>query len=45
MPSHSAKRQMRSIGLDIHPDFCEVAIAESGEVHSPGRIEMTPEAL
>src|SRR5205814_8890809 len=37
--------QMRSIGLDIHRDFAEVAIAESGEVRSPGRIEMTPEAL
>lgn len=36
---------MRSIGLDIHRDFAEVAIAESGEVRSPGRIEMTPEAL
>jgi len=36
---------MRSIGLDIHRDFAEVAIAESGELRSPGRIEMTPEAL
>ncbi len=36
---------MRSIGLDIHRDFCEVAIAEGGEVRSPGRIEMSPEAL
>ena len=36
---------MRSIGLDIHRDLCEVAIAEGGEVRSPGRIEMTPEAL
>jgi transposase len=36
---------MRSIGLDIHRDFCEVAIAEGGEIRSPGRIEMTPEAL
>ena len=36
---------MRSIGLDIHRDFAEVAIAEAGEVRSPGRIEMTPEAL
>jgi len=36
---------MRSIGLDIHRDFCEVAIAEEGEVRSPGRVEMTPEAL
>jgi hypothetical protein len=33
---------MRSIGLDIHRDFCEVAIAEGGEIRSPGRIEMTP---
>jgi hypothetical protein len=36
---------MRSIGLDIHRDFAEVAIAEEGEVGSAGRIEMTPEAL
>ena len=36
---------MRSIGLDIHRDFCEVAIAEAGETRSPGRVEMTPEAL
>jgi transposase len=36
---------MRSIGLDIHRDFAEVAIGEEGEIRSPGRIEMTPEAL
>ena len=36
---------MRSIGLDIHRDFAEVAIAEGAEVRSPGRIEMNPEAL
>src|SRR5215216_6414893 len=36
---------MRSIGLDIHRDFAEVAIAEGGKVRSAGRIEMTPEAL
>ncbi len=36
---------MRSIGLDIHRDFAEVAIAEGGELRSAGRIEMTPEAL
>jgi len=36
---------MRSIGLDIHRDFCEVAIAEGGEIRSPGRVEMRPEAL
>ena len=36
---------MRSIGLDIHCDFCEVAISEGGEIRSVGRIEMTPAAL
>ena len=36
---------MRSIGLDIHRDFAEVAIAEGGEVRSAPRIEMTPQAL
>ena len=27
---------MRAIGLDVHRDFCEVAIAEDGEVRSAG---------
>jgi transposase len=36
---------VRAIGLDVHRDFCEVAIAEGGEVRSAGRIETTPEAL
>jgi transposase len=36
---------MRSIGLDIHRDFAEVAIGEAGEIRSAGRIEMSPEAL
>ncbi|HYY22425.1 MAG TPA: transposase, partial [Thermoleophilaceae bacterium] len=36
---------MRAIGLDVHRDFCEVAIAEGGEVRSAGRIETTPQAL
>jgi transposase len=31
--------------LDVHRDFCEVAVVEAGEVHSAGRIETTPEAL
>ena len=29
---------MRGIGLDVHRDFCEVAIAENGTVRSAGRI-------
>ncbi|HEX5093456.1 MAG TPA: IS110 family transposase, partial [Burkholderiales bacterium] len=36
---------MRSIGLDAHRDFCEVAICERGRVRSAGRIATTPEAL
>ena len=33
---------MRAIGLDVHRDFCEVAIAEGGKVRSAGRIATTP---
>ena len=36
---------MRDIGLDVHRDFCEVAIAEAGAVRSTGRIDTTPEAV
>src|SRR5215213_3767791 len=31
--------------MDVHRDFCEVAIAEAGAVRSGGRIETSPEAL
>jgi transposase len=36
---------MRSIGLDAHRDFCEVAIGEQGKVRLAGRVATTPEAL
>jgi len=36
---------MRAIGLDVHLEFCEVAIAEGGEVRSAGRLETKPEEL
>lgn len=36
---------MRSVGLDVHRDFCQVAIVEDGVVRSPGRVATTPEAL
>jgi len=36
---------VRSIGLDVHRDFCEVAVAEDGEIASSGRIDTTPAAL
>jgi transposase len=36
---------MRWVGLDVHRDFCEVAIVEQGRVRSAGRVPTTPEAL
>jgi transposase len=36
---------VQAIGLDIHLDFCEVAISEDGEVRSAGRISTTPEQV
>ena len=36
---------MRSIGLDVHLDFCEVAIIDDGELRSAGRIETKPERI
>ena len=35
----------RAIGLDVHRDFCEIAICEDGVVRSAGRVNSTPEAL
>ena len=36
---------MRLIGLDVHRDFCEVAIAEGGAVRLAGRVRTEPAAL
>jgi len=36
---------VRAIGMDVHRDFCVVAIAEAGGVRSAGRIATTPEVL
>src|SRR3954465_12266737 len=36
---------MRAVGLDVHRDFCEVAIVAEGRLRSAGRIEARPEAL
>src|SRR4051812_27402741 len=33
---------MRFVGLDVHRDFCEVAIAEAGEVRLAGRVQTQP---
>jgi transposase len=35
----------RAIGLDVHRDFCEIAICVEGRVRSAGRVKTTPEAL
>jgi transposase len=32
---------LRFIGLDVHKDFCEVAISEGGPARSAGRVETT----
>jgi transposase len=42
---HEQGGEMRSIGLDIHRDFMEVAIAEGGEIRSGPRVAMEPESL
>jgi len=36
---------VRATGLDVHLEFCEVAIAEGGEVRSAGRIETKPDQV
>jgi transposase len=36
---------MRFIALDVHRDFCEVAIAEDGRVRRAGRVETSPARL
>jgi transposase len=36
---------VRSVGLDVHLDFCEVALVEDGALRSCGRIATTPEQL
>lgn len=36
---------MSSYGLDLHRDFCEVAVKDGGRIRRVGRIETTPVAL
>jgi transposase len=35
----------RAVGLDVHRDFCVVAICEDGRVRHAGRVPSTPEGL
>jgi transposase len=41
----SKEVSVRAVGLDVHRDFCEVAIVDAGRVRSPGRVAARPEAL
>jgi transposase len=36
---------VRFIGLDVHLDFCEIAICEAGKVRSAGRVPSSPEGV
>jgi hypothetical protein len=35
----------RAIGLDVHREFCVVAICEDGVVRSAGRVPSTPDGI
>ena len=35
----------RAVGLDVHLEFCEMAVCENGQVRSAGRVDTKPEAL
>jgi transposase len=35
----------RAIGLDVHREFCEVAICQDGRTRSAGRVPATPEGI
>jgi transposase len=36
---------LRFIGLDVHLDFCEIAICENGRVRSAGRVPSSPAGI
>jgi transposase len=36
---------VRAVALDVHRDFCEVAVVAEGRLRSAGRIQTRPEAL
>ena len=36
---------MRYFGVDVHLEFCEIAVCEDGRVSQVGRIASTPEAI
>src|SRR3954465_2162780 len=45
LPTNSEEDELRAVALDVHRDFCEVAIVDDGELRSAGRVETKPEVL
>jgi hypothetical protein len=39
------ERKLRYFGVDVHLEFCEIAVCEDGRVSQVGRIASTPEAI
>jgi hypothetical protein len=39
------EERVRAVALDVHRDFCEVAIVDGGRLGSAGRIRTRPEEL
>src|SRR4051812_35358750 len=39
------RRGVRCLGLDVHKDFCEVAISDGGKARSAGRVKTRPADL
>jgi hypothetical protein len=44
-PSTARRGEVRAVALDVHRDFCEVAIVAEGRLRSAGRIQTRPDAL
>jgi transposase len=45
LPTNNEEDELRAVALDVHRDFCEVAIVEDGELRSGARVETKPDAL
>jgi transposase len=43
--SRTEEDELRAVALDVHRDFCEVAIVEQAGVRAAGRIKTTPDEL
>ena len=42
LSTDSEEDEVRAVALDVHRDFCEVAIVAEGRLRSAGRIATTP---